>query len=78
MKVEVRIIGTLRQYFADDRSRVDLPQGATAMDALGCLQPPPWITRGPLLVVINEHISEPATLLHEGDRVVFMLPVGGG
>jgi len=78
MKVEARIIGPLRQYFADERACIDLPDGTTAADLLSRMNPPPWIGRTPLLVVLNQRFVRPSALLHEGDRVRFMLPVGGG
>jgi molybdopterin converting factor small subunit len=78
VKVEVQIIGLLRKYLERDRECVDLPEGATAADLLSHLHPPPWLQRGPLLVVVNQSFAKLSTLLVEGDRVIFMLPIGGG
>ena len=78
MKVEVQFIGLLRKYFERDREQVELPEGATAADLLSHLCPPLWLDQGPLLIVVNQHFAKPSTPLVEGDRVIFMLPVGGG
>jgi molybdopterin converting factor small subunit len=78
VKVEVRIIGSLRKYFERDRECVELPEGATAADLLSHLRPPPWLDQGPLLIVVNQRFAKPSTSLVDGDRVIFMLPVGGG
>jgi molybdopterin converting factor small subunit len=78
VKVEVEIIGLLRKYFERHCECVELPEGATAADLLSHLRPPPWLQRGPLLIVVNQRFAEPSTFLVEGDRVIFMLPVGGG
>jgi sulfur carrier protein ThiS len=78
VKVEVQIIGLLRHYFAIDRTCIELVEGATAADLLSRLNPPSWIGRGPLLIVVNRRFTTPSAPLVEGDRVTFMLPVGGG
>jgi sulfur carrier protein ThiS len=78
VKVEAHVIGLLRNYFARDRECLDLPDGATAAELLCRLNPPSWIHRGPLLVVVNQRVVNPSAPLAEGDHVTFMLPVGGG
>jgi molybdopterin converting factor small subunit len=78
VKVEACVIGPFRNYFAKDHEWFELPEGATATDLLSRLNPPRWVDRGPLLIVVNRRIAAPSTPLAEGDRVSFLLPVGGG
>jgi molybdopterin converting factor small subunit len=55
-----------------------LAPGATPAELLAALDPPPWVHRGPLLILVNRHPADISTPLKDGDQVIFMLPAGGG
>ena len=77
MNIEVRLFGGLRVY-ASDRGRqftLELPEGATVQDLLAALGIPPgevW------LVSLDETLVKDDHVLHDGDRVMLVEPVGGG
>ncbi len=64
-----------------DALTLDLPQGATAADALAALakdHPPIAEASGTLAVAVNDRYCPASTVLQDGDTLALIPPVSGG
>lgn len=75
MRVSVKVAGPLVQYYPAVEGEVDLPEGSRAGDLVAALNLPRF---PPVLVVLNGRYAGEDAVLHEGDRVTLLWPVGGG
>lgn len=75
MKVKVAAPFELRAQLPD--GTVDVPEGTRVRDLLRLAEKPPLFARL-LPVSVNGAQSRRDDLLHEGDVVVFILPIRGG
>ncbi len=59
---------------------LDLPDGATAGDALAMVRARPGSERLPPqpMLAVNAHYARPETALSDGDEVALIPPVAGG
>ena len=81
MNIRIRYFASFREIIGQNEEIVTLPEGATVADVRALL-----LTRFPRLQPIMQrsacavnHAYVPAdTMLHEGDELVFIPPVGGG
>jgi len=75
MQVRVRYFAFLRERQGRDEDTIDLAAGATAADAYHFLALPAEL---PVAFVVNLERVQPSQVLHEGDELAFLPPVGGG
>src|ERR1035437_2277948 len=81
MRVQVVFFGILKDLVGSSEAQLELGAGATAGDLWTALQAQtPGLARfqKSVAVAVNQHYSEPGTLLHEGDEVALLPPVSGG
>jgi len=81
MKLTVRLFAILRESAGSDRVEIELPEGATAADALEALRAAPGLDvleRLPVRLAVNREYAEPGTELAEGDELAAVPPVSGG
>jgi molybdopterin converting factor small subunit len=78
MRVEVEVLGPLRQVVDRPNSEWHLAAGSTVADLLSLLKFPHWAVGLPLLILVNKRLAGPQLQLTEGDQVTLLLPVGGG
>ncbi len=92
MQVIVKLFGEFREVVKAERVEVDLPPGATCLEALRALaaqhpQLQPLLFRGDFLhdhlgVFLNgrnvAHLQGLATPLQDGDTLTFFSPISGG
>jgi molybdopterin synthase catalytic subunit len=81
MRVQVVFFGILKDIVGSSEAQFELHVGATAAELWTVLQAQtPGLARfqKSVAVAVNQHYSEPGTLLHEGDEVALLPPVSGG
>lgn len=71
----IRYFARLRELRGRDDEIVALPDGCTAAEAYTHLGLPPAL---PVAFAVNLARVPGGTVLHEGDEVVFLPPLGGG
>jgi len=75
LKVRVKVVGPLAQFYPAGEGEVELPEGARAaqlIDVLGLPRFPPPV------VVVNGRQAREGTVLQPGDEVSLLWPAGGG
>ncbi|HEX5413677.1 MAG TPA: molybdenum cofactor biosynthesis protein MoaE [Terriglobia bacterium] len=81
MKIKVLFFGFIHDLTGLREEHVELGEGETLQELRSLYErrfPPIGELAGALLIAVNQQISEPLTVLHEGDEVAFMPPVSGG
>ena len=81
MRCEVLLFAQLAEDIGEDRLTVDLPEGATAGDALAALadaHAPIGRMRENLALAVNERYCSGDQLLSDGDTIALIPPVSGG
>jgi molybdopterin converting factor small subunit len=81
MRVHLRLFASLREAAGRGSLDLDLPPGASAEDAWAALvsaHPSLAPRRASLAASVNRRYAPFATVLGEGDEVVFIPPVCGG
>ncbi len=82
MRITVRLFAILRQRAGADSLELELPDGASASDALAALGTraglADLVERMPLRVAVNREYAEGDTLLAPGDELAVIPPVSGG
>lgn len=81
MQVKVRFFALLRELYGAREAEVELPEGATAHDALSQLFPEA-LRQGrfprSILFAVNQAYVPGSHVLKPGDELVFVPPVSGG
>jgi molybdopterin synthase catalytic subunit len=76
MHVTLRLFAGLRERAGTASLEVELPEGATAADALAAVE---HLAPGvPLVLAVNREYATPATVLGAGDELAVVPPVSGG
>ncbi|MDI7249885.1 MAG: MoaD/ThiS family protein [Bacillota bacterium] len=75
MKVSVKVVGPLAQYYPAGEGEVELPEGARAAQLIETLELPRF---PPVVVVVNDRRAGEDVILRAGDRVALLWPAGGG
>jgi molybdopterin converting factor subunit 1 len=81
MKVKIRFFAAPREALQRGEVEQELPSGATVAELVQALvQSYPVLApyMGRAKVAINQKYAAPDTVLHEGDEVACLPPVGGG
>lgn len=81
IKVKVRFFAAPREALGFGETEVSLPAGATVADLLERLKAQYPVLDGYsrfLNVAVNRAYAGMQTLLHDGDEVAYLPPVGGG
>lgn len=81
MRCEVLLFAQLAEDVGRDRLTVELPEGATAGEALAALaaaHAPIGRTRQRLALAVNERYCHAAQVLSDGDTIALIPPVSGG
>lgn len=81
MRCDVLLFAQLRQELGRDRLTIELPNGATAADAIAHLaQQYEAIAKlhGQLAVAVNERYERHSAQLEEGCTIALIPPVSGG
>jgi molybdopterin converting factor subunit 1 len=81
MRVQVLFFGVLKDLAGASSAELELRSGATAADLWSALnEQTPALARfqRSVAVAVNQHYSEPGTLLQDGDEVALLPPVSGG
>jgi MoaE-MoaD fusion protein len=81
MKLTVRLFAMLRERAGADSVEIELPEGATAEDALAALRAAPGLDeldRLPLRLAVNREYADPGQALTPGDELAAVPPVSGG
>jgi molybdopterin synthase catalytic subunit/molybdopterin converting factor small subunit len=81
MKLTVRLFAMLREQAGSDSVEIELPEGATAADALDALRSIPGLDdldRLPLRLAVNREYADPGRELADGDELAAVPPVSGG
>ena len=76
MLVTVRLFAALRERAGRDALELDLPEGATAADALAAVQD--LAAGSSLVLAVNREYATPETPLSAGDELAVVPPVSGG
>jgi molybdopterin synthase sulfur carrier subunit len=77
MRINVRLLSSLRQYFPYDGSnfQIELEAGATVNQIQSKLQIPPSVTQ---VILVNGYHGNGDTVLVDDDTVTLFPPMGGG
>lgn len=81
MDIRIRYFASLRETTGQNEETLSLPDGATIAalrEALLARYPRLQMVLERALCAVNHHYVPVETILHEGDEVVFIPPVGGG
>jgi MoaE-MoaD fusion protein len=81
MKLTVRLFAMLRERAGADSIEIELPEGATAEDALEALRAAPGLDeldRLPLRLAVNREYADLQQELAPGDELAAVPPVSGG
>jgi molybdopterin synthase sulfur carrier subunit len=81
MNIRIRYFASLRETTDKKEETLTLPDGttiATLRDMLLARYPRLQTVMERALCAVNHHYVSLETVLHEGDEVVFIPPVGGG
>lgn len=75
MRVTVRYFAALREMKRAEHESVDLPAGCTAGEAYARVCPPAEL---PVAYAVNLERVPAGHVLHEGDELALLPPLGGG
>jgi molybdopterin synthase catalytic subunit len=82
MKVTVRLFAMLREEAGTDTCEVELPEHATAADAVSAASDQTGLSAEartiPVVLAVNREQAQPDTALADGDEVAMLPPVSGG
>ncbi len=78
MQVEVRYFAALREKRGTPSETVVVSEGETLAALYERLFPGPAEQRVPVAFARNHAHARPTDVLHDGDEVAFLPPVGGG
>jgi sulfur-carrier protein len=81
MNIRIRYFASLRETTGLNEETLPLPDGATVAvlrDTLLARYPRLQTVMERAVCAVNHHYVSLETVLHEGDEVVFIPPVGGG
>jgi molybdopterin converting factor subunit 1 len=81
MRCDVLLFAHLREAAGQDRVQLDLPERATAGDAIGRLQAAHPHLAGAarsIAIAVNERYVRPDHRLRDGDVIALIPPVSGG
>jgi molybdopterin synthase catalytic subunit len=81
VEIEVRLFAGLREALGADRVRIALPEGSRVADLVAALGRDHAILErhaGRFAVAVNLHVAARDQVLHGGDEVALLPPVGGG
>ena len=81
MNIRIRYFASLRENTGQNEETLLLPEGTTVAslrDTLLTHYPRLQIVMERAVCAVNHHYVSLETVLHEGDEVVFIPPVGGG
>ena len=81
MNTRIRYFASLRETTGQNEETLTLPDDATVAalrETLLARYPRLQTVMGRALCAVNHHYVSLETILHEGDEVVFIPPVGGG
>lgn len=79
MYIQVRFFAAAREQVGEGQIQVELPDGATVQNLIDILfQKYPNLSTMRLRFAVNTAYVGPETLLHDGDQVACIPPVGGG
>lgn len=79
MRVQVRFFAGARELVGSGSMEQTMAAGATVQDLVDTLFAAyPALREQRLRFAVNSTYAPPATVLHEGDEVAFIPPVGGG
>ena len=81
MNIRIRYFASLRETTGQNDETLPLPDGATVAalrDTRLARYPRLQTAMERALCAVNHHYVSVETVLHEGDEVVFIPPVGGG
>jgi len=80
MLIRVRLFAMYAEAFGGDELSLELPEGATAGDALAAvLREPPAARLPPRpMIAVNLRYARAEAALREGDEVALIPPVAGG
>lgn len=76
MRVTVRLFAALRERAGREALELELPDGATAADALAAVAD--LAAGSSLVLAVNREYATPETRLHPGDELAVVPPVSGG
>lgn len=82
--IQLVFLASIRERLGCEQQSFELPQQSlSVVDLIELLsaQGDVWkqaLQGGKVLVAINQQMSKPATLVHDGDEVAFFPPVTGG
>lgn len=79
MYIQVRFFAAARELVGEGQIQVELPDGATVQNLMDVLfQQYPSLSLMRLRFAVNAAYAKPEILLHDGDHVACIPPVGGG
>lgn len=81
VKIKVKLFASVRQAVGRSTVELALPAGATVADLQARLQaefPGLHLGSGRAHIAINLRYAKPDQVLHDGDEVALIPPVGGG
>ena len=81
MRCDVLLFAQLAEAIGSDRLSIDLPEGATVVDALALLSKDHEAiatTADAVAVAVNEQYCGPTAVLSDGDTIAIIPPVSGG
>jgi molybdopterin synthase sulfur carrier subunit len=81
MRCTILLFAQLMQEIGSNRLTIELPEGATALEALELLiaqHPSIAATRAGTAIAVNESYCAPSQKLHDGDTLALIPPVSGG
>jgi molybdopterin synthase sulfur carrier subunit len=81
MNIRIRYFASLRETTGQNEETLSLPDSttiATLRDTLLARYPRLQTVMARAVCAVNHHYVSIETVLHEGDEVVFIPPVGGG
>jgi len=81
MNIRIRYFASLREIVGQDEEPLTVPEGASVADARALLlvhYPRLQSVTGRTVCAVNRNYVSTETVLHEGDELVFIPPMGGG
>ena len=78
VKVNVKVVGPLRQYVQQPQGEWDLSPGTTVEQLIDLLGLPEKIRKTPIMMLVNAKFVKGSVELKEGDELTLLFPVGGG
>jgi molybdopterin synthase sulfur carrier subunit len=80
-KVTIEVFGMLEAVARADSIEMPVGDNTSAADAIEFVihkYPDANIDKESMIISINHHIVPPETVLHPGDSIVLLPPIGGG